>query len=60
MDENTTTQTGEEVTLNVWYADESLQAYIEGAAKSYEEKNLYFDVYAFGLKFVFYMFTNFG
>lgn len=37
--ENTTTQTGEEVTLNVWYADESLQAYIEGAAKSYEEKN---------------------
>ena len=37
--ENATAQTGQEVTLNVWYADESLQAYIEEAAKSYEEKN---------------------
>lgn len=32
-------QTQEEITLNVWYADESLQAYIEGAAKSYEKKH---------------------
>lgn len=37
--ENAVSQTGEEVTLNVWYADETLQKYIEEAAKSYEEKN---------------------
>lgn len=37
--ETTTQQPQEQITLNVWYSDESLQAYIEGAAKSYEEKN---------------------
>lgn len=37
--EITTEQTEEQTTLNVWYSDESMQAYIEGAAKSYEEKN---------------------
>lgn len=29
----------ETVVLNVWYSDESLQAYMEAAAKSYEERN---------------------
>lgn len=37
--EITTQQPQEQITLNVWYSDESLQAYIEGAAKNYEEKN---------------------
>lgn len=30
---------GEAVELNVWYSDEKMQAYIEGAAKSFEKKN---------------------
>lgn len=34
-----TEQPQEQITLNVWYSDESLQAYIEMAAESYEEKN---------------------
>lgn len=37
--EITAEQTEEQTTLNVWYSDESLQAYIESAAKSYEKKN---------------------
>lgn len=37
--EDTAQQTAEEVSLNVWYSDESLQAYVESAAESYEKKN---------------------
>lgn len=37
--ENVTQQAKEEVSLDVWYSDESLQAYVESAAESYEKKN---------------------
>ena len=30
---------GEAVELNVWYADEKMQTYIDEAAKSFEKKN---------------------